>query len=78
MSLRKNPIDYLTSEACENLCILCEDEDMEEYYDETNGLPIDEDWFELFCHKCGYDRETEQGKCMACETDFINFFIGEE
>jgi len=77
MSLRKNPIDYLTSEACENLCILCEDDSDEEnpdYYDETNGLPIDEDWFELFCHKCGFDREI-RGKCMACKTDFINFFI---
>ena len=83
MSVRKNPIDYLAPEACGNLCLLCEDDsDVDdadlEYYDETNGLNIDEDWFELFCHKCGYDRETEQGRCMKCESEFINFFIEEK
>ena len=77
MSQRKNPIDYLTTEACGNLCILCEDDSDEEdpdYYDETNALPIDEEWHDWFCYKCGFDREEEQGKCMSCGSEFINFF----
>ena len=78
MSQRKTPIDYLTTEACGNLIITCDDDSDEEnpdYYDETNDLPIDEEWHELFCYKCGYDREVELGKCMACEAEYINFFI---
>jgi len=68
---------HITDKARGNLDVLCGDDDDEkdkDYYDETNGLPIDEEWFERFCHKCGFDRETEQGKCMACGSKYINFF----
>ena len=77
--VRKHPIDYLRSKARRELQILCEDDsDVEyedrDYYDETNGLHIDEEWFKQFCHKCGYDRDEERGRCMACKAKYINFF----
>ena len=72
---KKNPIEYLSEEALENLHICydsCE-EDID-YYDETNGLNIDEEWFDDFCHECGFDREEKRGVCMACGSSFKNFF----
>lgn len=76
---KKNPVDFLQKEARHNILTICEDDDDIEhadrdYWDATNGITIDEDWFKLFCHKCGYDREIEEGICSACECAYVNFF----
>lgn len=78
----KNPIEYITPKALAQLCITTDDDQDDPYadwYDETNGLSIDEEWFEHFCHACGYDREDpdddcKPGKCIDCNTEYINFF----
>ena len=69
------PIDCLEQEALDNLCLDSDDSEQDaDYYDVTNGCQLDQDWFRYFCHKCAFDREHEEGICMACEAPYVNFF----
>jgi hypothetical protein len=77
-----NPVDYLEEEARQNIIIICEDanSDIEtkhedrEYYDDTHGCTIDQDWFGYYCHKCSGSREEYEGLCEYCDEPFKNFF----
>ena len=76
---KQNPIKYIRPEALAELCITTDDpnDSNADWFDETNCLSIDEEWFKYFCHACGYDRKNEDntpGPCMNCKAEYINYF----
>jgi len=84
VSVVKNqpPFWYLSALAWGNLDTVCEDDPDEkcpDYYDDTNGYPIDEEWHTLFCYKCGCARDEDDPelKCIDCGAKYINFWPDE-